>query len=110
MLLPQDLRTCVDCGDNYRLTLNKPGKVNQCHQCGAKSETTARVGGNMVYDGKHAPEIEIKSMAAAKKFNAKTRRLGTGVTASLCVSKKQSERELFKNGQWMKTDEPMEGD
>jgi hypothetical protein len=101
MLVPQDLRACSDCGDEYRLTPTKPGKVNQCHQCGSKSETTARVGGNMIYTSKQAPEIEIKSMTEAKKFNSKTRRLGAGVTASLVTSKKGSERELFHNGQWM---------
>lgn len=101
MLVPQDTRICIDCGNEYKLTANKPGKVNQCFQCGSKSETTARVGGNMVYDGKHAPEIEIKSMKEAKRFNAKSRRLGAGVTASLTVSKKGAEKDLFASGQWM---------
>ena len=109
MLMPQEPRECVDCGDEYKLTPDKPGKINQCHQCGAKSETTARVGGNMIYDGKQAPEIEIKPMTEAKKFNAKTRRLGVGVTASICVSKKQAEQDLFRNGQWLK-DDPITGD
>lgn len=106
MLVPQDTRECVDCGDEYKLTPSKPGKVNQCHQCGAKSETTARVGGNMIYTSKQAPEIEIKPMEEAKRFNSKTRRLGAGVTASIVVDKKGAERELFRNGQWMK-DDPM---
>jgi hypothetical protein len=73
------------------------------------TETVSRVGGNMIWDGKHAPEIEIKSMKAAKRFASKTRRLGAGVTASICVSKKQAESELFRNGQWMK-DDTMEAD
>lgn len=104
MLIPQDSRICVDCGSDYKLTAKKPGKINQCHQCGSKSETTARVGGNMIFTSKHAPEIEIKPMTEAKKFNSKQRRLGAGVTASICVNKKQAEQELFCNGQWMKDD------
>jgi DNA-directed RNA polymerase subunit RPC12/RpoP len=106
MLLPQDTRSCADCGNNYKLTLAKPGKVNQCHQCGSRSETMARVGGNMVYTGKQAPEIEIKPMADARRFNNKTRRLGAGVTASLVTRKKEAEQDLFRHGQWMK-DEPL---
>jgi hypothetical protein len=63
----------------------------------------------MIWDGKQAPEIEIKSMLSAKRFNAKTRRLGAGVTASLITRKKQAEQELFRNGQWM-SDDSMEGE
>lgn len=107
--MPEELRRCTQCGDKYRLTRDKPGKIYLCWGCGARTETEARVGGNMVWTGKQAPEIEIKSMKEAKKFAAKTRRLGAGVTASLCVSKKKAESELFRNGQWMKN-EPMEGD
>lgn len=104
MLIPQDTRTCVDCGDEYKLTAKKPGKINQCHQCGSLSETTVRVGGNMIFTSKHAPEIEIKPMDEAQKFNSKTKRLGAGVTASIIKNKKGAERELFRNGQWMKDD------
>lgn len=107
MLVSQESRTCIDCGNNYTLTMSKPGKVNQCHQCGSRSETTARVGGNMIYTSKQAPTLEIKSMAAAKRFNSQTRRLGAGVTASIITNKKKSENELFRNGQWM-LNEPME--
>lgn len=102
-------RECSKCGNEYHLTRDKPGKIDQCWKCGAASETEARVGGNMIWLGKQAPEIEIKSMAEAKRFNAKTRRLGAGVTASLCVSKKRAEKEMFQNGQWIK-DDSLEGD
>jgi len=100
---------CVHCGKEFEPSQNKPGKVNECWQCGSKTETTARVGGNMIWLGKQAPEIEIKSLQAAKKFASKTRRLGAGVTASIVANKKGAEKELFKNGQWMKND-PLEGD
>ena len=97
-------RTCSDCGDEYHLTRDKPGKIYQCWSCGSKSETTERVGGNMIFTSKHAPEIEIKPMDEARRFNSKTKRLGAGVTASIIKSKKGAERELFHNGQWMKDD------
>lgn len=105
----ESVRECSRCGGSYRLTRDKPGKIDVCHQCGSITETTARVGGNMVWDGKQAPEIEIKPMKDAVKFNSKTRRLGAGVTASLCVNKKQAESELFRNGQWM-SDEVLKKD
>jgi DNA-directed RNA polymerase subunit RPC12/RpoP len=92
---------CVHCGREFEPSQNKPGKVNECWQCGSKTETTARVGANMIWTGKQAPEIEIKSLASAKKFAAKTRRFGAGVTASIVVSKKKAESDLFRNGQWM---------
>lgn len=102
--MPEELRKCTQCGNKYRLTKDKPGKIYLCWGCGSRTETTARVGGNMVWDGKHAPEIEIKSMLEAKRFASKTRRLGAGVTASLITRKKQAEQELFRNGQWMLND------
>jgi hypothetical protein len=99
-----ELLICRDCGEEYRLERDKPGYATQCWDCGAKSETTAKVGGNMVYTSKQAPELEIKSMAEAKKFNRQTRRFGAGVTASLVVNKGAAERSQFKHGTWMKDD------
>jgi hypothetical protein len=104
--MSDEVRECTICGREYVLDRNKPGLINQCWDCGSLHETTARVGGNMIYTSKQAPEIEIKPMREARKFNRKTRRLGAGVTASLCVSKKKAESELFHNGQWM-SDEPL---
>ena len=43
---------CVKCGSLFESSTRKPGKVNECWTCGSRSETTARVGGNMVWDGK----------------------------------------------------------
>ena len=100
---------CIHCEKEFQPSQQKPGKVNECWSCGLTHETTARVGGNMIWLGKQAPEIEIKSMKAAKKFASKTRRLGAGVTASIIANKKGAEKDLFRNGQWMKND-PMSGD
>ncbi len=83
-----ETRECSRCGDKYRLTRDKPGKIDVCHRCGAITETESRLGGNMVYDGKHAPEIEIKPMREAKRFNSKTRRFGAGVTSCFVPNKR----------------------
>jgi hypothetical protein len=95
---------CRQCGSKYRLTRDKPGKIYLCWGCGSRTETEARVGGNMIWEGKQAPYIEVKPMKEAQRFASKTRRLGAGVTASLITRKKQAEQELFRNGQWMKDD------
>jgi hypothetical protein len=100
----KEIRECSRCGAEYRLTRDKPGKIDVCHQCGSITETEARVGGNMIWSSKHAPELEIKPMKEAQRFNSKIRRLGAGVTASIIKNKKGAERELFRNGQWMKDD------
>lgn len=62
----------------------KPGYVNQCVDC---ADDVPLLGGNMIWSHKTAPEIEIKSMAAAKVFASKTRRFGAGVTCCLTQSK-----------------------
>jgi hypothetical protein len=106
--MASDIRECAECGNRYRLTQDKPGKINVCGDCGRAGEVE-RAGGNMIWHHKTGPEIEIKSRSQAEAFAGKTRRLGAGVTASLTQSKTAAEAELFKNGQWMKT-EPMKAD
>jgi hypothetical protein len=107
--MADDIRECSECGARYRLTRQKPGRIDQCDRCGQRAGEVERVGGNMIWHHKTGPEIEIKSGTAARDFAAKTRRLGAGVTASLCESKAGAEKELFKHGQWMST-EPLKGD
>ena len=104
--LSTETRTCVDCNAEYKLTLNKPGRINQCSDCGELSEldTEERLGGNMIYTGKQAPEIEIKPISLAQDFAGKTQRFGAGVTMSICQSKSAAERSLFSKGQWMSTE------
>lgn len=102
--MSDEIRECSICGREYFLDRNKPGLIHQCWDCGASHETTARVGGNMIYTSKQAPEIEIKSMHDAKKFNRQTRRLGAGVTASIIANKKKAESDLFSQGTWMRND------
>jgi len=64
---------CRDCGEEFRFTKNKPGYVNQCEDCATDVE---RVGGNMIWSHKTAPEIEIKPMEQAKAFAKATKRFG----------------------------------
>lgn len=98
--MADEIRECSECGARYRLTRQKPGRIDQCGACGQRAGEVERVGGNMIWHHKTGPEIEIKSRSAAQAFAATTRRLGAGVTASLCQSKAGAEKELFKDGQW----------
>lgn len=107
--MAETLITCRECGEQYYNSKDKPGMIYHCWDCGSKSETTSRVGGNMIYTSKQAPEIEIKPINEAKKFNAKVRRLGGGVTASLVTNKTLAEKSLFKNGTWV-SDDSLRGD
>ena len=99
-------RICIDCGEEFKITLDKPGRINQCAECGESTELDGeeRLGGNMIYTGKQAPEIEIKPISRAQDFAGKTQRFGAGVTMSICESKGAAERSLFSKGQWMSTE------
>lgn len=78
-------RTCVKCDDEFTLTRDKPGRINECPKCSV--ETVEKLGGNMIYEHKTAPYIEVKSMYAAKAFAKATRRHGATVATSLCESR-----------------------
>jgi hypothetical protein len=52
-----------------------------------------KLGGNMVYSHKTAPEIEIKPMAAALTFAKMQKRLGHGVIRCITQSKEAQFRE-----------------
>lgn len=69
---------CIDCGEQFSLYSSKPGKINQCTDCGVKSEVEL-LGGNMVFFHKTAPEIEIKTLSQAQRFAAQTVRVGHGI-------------------------------
>lgn len=104
--LDNTTRQCDDCSEEYKLTSDKPGRINQCGECGESTELDGeeRLGGNMIWTGKQAPEIEIKPISRAQDFADKTQRFGAGVTMSICESKGAAERSLFSQGQWMSTE------
>ena len=52
-------RTCAKCGREYNPADKTHGLITLCNQC-APLETTPRVGGNMIWDSKHAPELVIR--------------------------------------------------
>lgn len=90
-------KQCSICERPYKLTQSKPGLVSQCWDCGQEYEDEKdiqRVGGNMIWLHKTGPEIEIKSMEKTKLFAKMTKRLGAGVTMSLCVSKTLLEQQM----------------
>jgi hypothetical protein len=102
--MADEMRECSDCGEKYRLTRDKPGKIDVCGKCGLKAGEVERLGGNMVYTHKTAPALEIKPLSEAEAFARKTRRFGAGVTQSLCESKGRHEKTMFKDGTWMKNE------
>jgi hypothetical protein len=88
---------CVHCGRGIDHSQTKPGKINECGECGSNSDIE-RLGGNMVWTSKHAPELEIKPMTQAVAFAKKQRRFGAGVTASIVQGQMTGEeRELSGN-------------
>ena len=94
---------CRDCGDEFDMFPNKPGFINQCSDCASRmhamGDDVEKLGGNMVYSHKTAPEIEIKPMAQALIFAKKQRRLGHGVIGCIVESKLTNQtRESSKQG------------
>jgi len=71
---------CRDCGEEFQFKRDKPGYVNQCEDC---AEDVERVGGNMIWSHKTAPEIEIKPMEQAKQFAKASKRFGVVSTSVL---------------------------
>lgn len=59
---------CAKCGRSFKLDPSKRGYANHCPTCSMEDNEVSKVGGNMIWDHKTAPYIEIKSMRAAKNF------------------------------------------
>lgn len=69
------LIVCRDCGKEF---FEKPsgsrGYRNQCTACAIDQQEPEPTGGNMVWDHKTAPYIELKPMSRAQAFNAMANR------------------------------------
>ena len=79
---------CRDCNKEFVEKLpGTPGFRNQCPTCSLSQPEPEPIGGNMIWDHKTAPYIELKPMSQAKVFAAQTKRFGAGVTACLVESK-----------------------
>lgn len=81
---------CRDCGEEFRSTPGKPGYINQCRNCAVD---VPLVGGNMIYEHKTAPYIEIKPSVDAKAFAKASRRFGFGVTVAISQSREAAARQ-----------------
>ena len=81
---------CRTCGEEFNTYPGKPGFVDQCEDC---ANDTPKVGGNMIWNHKTAPYIEIKSMKEAVRFAKSQQRFGAGVTKCITESKEKG----FKN-------------
>ena len=79
---------CITCGQRVIPAHDKPGKLNECHKCGERSDVP-RVGGNMIWSHKTAPELEIKSMVEAKHFAKLQQRFGAGPLKSIVEKKEE---------------------
>lgn len=53
------MRTCVKCGDEFELYSGKPGLSTECDFCA--EEVVDKYTGNMIYDHKTGPSIQINS-------------------------------------------------
>jgi hypothetical protein len=87
------MRKCSKCKKDYLLTLDKPGLIHHCPKC--STERVERLGGNMIYSHKTAPDIEIKPISRAVEFASKQRRFGAGVTCCLTQSKNVAKNQLL---------------
>jgi hypothetical protein len=59
---------CRDCGEMFTEVPGKRGYRNQCVPCSEKQAEPERIGGNMVWDHKTAPYIELKPLSQARAF------------------------------------------
>ena len=98
--MKQTKLTCRDCGKEFIEDPNKTqGYRNQCPECSLTQVEPERIGGNMIWDHKTAPYIELKPLSKAKAFAAKTKRFGAGVTTSLVEPKEdKAGKESGKSG------------
>lgn len=95
-----DPKECVNCGEEFYPKRDKPGKIDECWTCGRKSEKDiVKLGGNMIWEHKTAPTIEIKPLSEARSFAKKTRRFGAGVLASITQPKMTDEERADANKQ-----------
>ena len=53
------MTVCVKCGDEFMLYSGKPGRANECEYCAV--EVVDKYTGNMIYDHKTGPTIQINS-------------------------------------------------
>ena len=71
------LMICVDCGDGFfrdRTSQgpDRPGRTNQCPDCGLKSDVP-KVKGITVVEGKNATFVDVVSAEAADEFRRLSR-------------------------------------
>jgi hypothetical protein len=96
------MKLCRYCEEPFKPMPNKPGRIDVCYKtdCQEQDEKEMpepdRLGGNMIWNHKTAPEIEVKFLVEAKDFAKKTKRIGAGVVRSMTESKELSYAILTK--------------
>jgi hypothetical protein len=79
---------CRDCSNEFdpKTTAGRQyGYVNQCNDCADPEKEVERLGGNMIWEHKTAPTLEIKPMCKALSFANNQKRIGAGVLANICT-------------------------
>ena len=85
---------CVDCGFEFKPRKDKPGRINQCEDCG--EETSEKRTGVMIYGGKNGAEIQINSNPELTKYMIEKTKLmnkGSNLGNNLKVSSKHHRLE-----------------
>jgi hypothetical protein len=89
------LLICHICETEFLLLPDHPGLATKCRECQDKGADTPRVMGKLAWSGKHSFELEITAnREEAIWFNNAQKRLGAGVTRSLCEPKEPRESAL----------------
>jgi len=89
---------CRDCHVEFVPYHGKPGYINQCEDC---ATDVPKLGGNMIWDHKTAPYIEVKPMAEAVQFAKLTNRSSASAPLRSIVTSKSNgdqDREAGKQG------------
>lgn len=87
------MRNCRFCTEPFTPLPGKPGHIDVCYatECqrhdAKQTPEPDKLGGNMVWDHKTAPELEIKPLARAQAFAKLTRRTGCGPLRAITQSK-----------------------
>ena len=65
-------RICSKCERTFVLTPDKPGRINECPDCGRRTEVP-RVQGITVVEGKNATYTQVVTAAVAAEFRRLSR-------------------------------------
>jgi len=84
------IRECRNCGELYDPAHKAKGYIYLCEECSGND--VERTGGNMIWEHKTAPYIEIKPMGEAERFAKKqVRTSASSPLLSMCEARYSKE-------------------